>query len=164
MLDTRAFVNKHQSKGVLMDANLLLQFLVWRTDRRRVHQFTPGDAFEVKDFLLLEKLVAHFGKLITTPHILTEVSNLAKLHGNSLRTFRQVYKAAVEEMEEFYDESRAVVRDTCFMRLGLTDAAVAVLARRSILVMTLDLDLWLALQGSGLDAINFNHLRPRNWR
>ena len=78
--------------------------------------------------------------------------------------FRHGYKVLVEQMQEFYDESRAVVADSCFVRLGLTDAAIAMLSRRNLLVMTVDLDLYLTLQGRGADVVNFNHLRAQNWR
>jgi hypothetical protein len=164
MLDAAGLIEKHRSKGALIDANLLVLYLVGKTNKRRARDFKPGDDFEIEDLDLLEQLVAYLGKPITTPHILTEVSNLAKLHGKELSAFRQGYKALVEQMDEFYDESRAVVADASFMPLGLTDAAIAMLSRRNLLVLTLDLDLWLTLQRRGVDAVNFNHLRALNWR
>ena len=164
ILDARGLIEKHRSKGVLIDANLLILYLARKTNPRQARQFAPGDTFTDEDFQYLERLVESLGKLITTPHILTEVSNLAKLDGKALNTFRQGYKAVVEQMEEFYDESRSVVTDACFMRLGLTDAAIATLSRRNMLVMTLDLDLWSALQQRGVDAVNFNHLRAQKLR
>jgi hypothetical protein len=163
MLDAVGLIEKHQSKGALIDANLLLLYVVGKTNRRRLCDFKPCDVFETDDFELLERLVAYLGKVITTPHVLTEVSNLAKLHGRELSAFRERYKVMVEEMDEFYDESRAVVADTAFMRLGLTDAAIAMLGRRNLLVLTADLQLWLTLQQRGVDAVNFNHLRPLKW-
>jgi hypothetical protein len=55
------------------------------------------------------------------------------------------------------------MKDNCFDRLGLTDAAIAVVARQKFLFLTDDLDLYLMLLSPGADAINFNHLRPLNW-
>jgi hypothetical protein len=49
------------------------------------------------------------------------------------------------------------------MPLGLTDAAIAMLQSRKLLVLTVDLNLWLALQRRGVDAVDFNHLRALNW-
>ncbi|MGA2038064.1 MAG: hypothetical protein ABSH42_02210 [Bryobacteraceae bacterium] len=163
MLDAAGLIEKHRSKGALIDANLLVLYLVGKTNKRRARDFKPGDDFEIEDLDLLECLVAYLGKPITTPHILTEVSNLAKLHGKDLASFRLGYKFLVEEMVEFYDESRGVVSDAAFMRLGLTDAAIAMLERRKLLVLTVDLDLWDMLQRRGVDAVNFNHLRALNW-
>ena len=61
------------------------------------------------------------------------------------------------------DASRAVVRDACFERLGLTDAAIAMLCERGMLVLTGDLELYLALQARGADALNFSHIRSLGW-
>jgi len=164
MLDAAGLIEKHRSRGALIDANLLVLYLVGKTNNRRIRDFKPCDVFEVEDFDLLDALIEYLGKPITTPHILTEVSNLAKLHGKELASFRQGYKVLVEEMDEFYDESRAVVADAAFMRLGLTDAAISMLCRRNLLVLTVDLGLWDTLQRRGVDAVNFNHLRAPNWR
>jgi hypothetical protein len=164
MLDAEGLIEKHRSRGALIDANLLVLFLVGKTSKNRIQKFKPGDDFGAKDLDLLEEVVKHLGKVITTPHILTEVSNLAKLDGKELASFRQGYKLLVEEVDEFYDESRGVVADAAFMRLGLTDAAIAMLQRRNLLVLTVDLRLWDTLQRRGVDAVNFNHLRALNWR
>jgi len=100
MLDAAGLIEKHRSKGALIDANLLVLYLVGKTNKRRIRDFKPCDRFETEDFDLLEDLVGYLGKVFTTPHILTEVSNLAKLRGNDLPAFRMVYKALVEQMDE----------------------------------------------------------------
>jgi hypothetical protein len=41
----------------------------------------------------------------------------------------------------------------------LTDAAIAKVSSRGILVLTSDLNLQLALQRRGLGVLNFNHVR-----
>jgi hypothetical protein len=163
MLDALGLIEKHRSKGALIDANLLVLYMVGKTNIRRIQDFKPCDAFEIEDFDRLAKLVEYLGKVFTTPHILTEVSNLAKLRGNELSAFRQIYKLAVEQMDEFCDESRAVVADAAFMPLGLTDAAIVLLQRENLLVLTSDLDLWIALQQRGVDSVNFNHFRALDW-
>jgi len=163
MLDAAGLIEKHRSRGALIDANLLVLYLVGKTNKRRIRDFKPCDVFEGDDFDLLDALVEYLGKPITTPHILTEVSNLAKLDGKELSAFRQRYKLLVEQMDEFYDASRVVVADEAFMPLGLTDAAIAMLQHCNLLVLTVDLRLWDTLQRRGVDAVNFNHLRALNW-
>jgi hypothetical protein len=39
MLDARALIEKHQTKGVPVDANLLVLLLVGRVNRRRIPAF-----------------------------------------------------------------------------------------------------------------------------
>ena len=74
-----------------------------------------------------------------------------------------MFKLLVEEIEEFYDASRMVVGDPAFDRFGLTDAAIAATCARGVLVLTTDARLHLALQGRGIDAVNFNHIRLLVW-
>lgn len=56
-----------------------------------------------------------------------------------------------------------MVADAAFMQLGLTDAAIAMLHYRK-LVLTVDFRLWDALRLRGVDAVNFNHLQGPNRR
>jgi len=71
-------------------------------------------------------------------------------------SFRQRFQSAVSEMKEFFDPSREVMPDRSFQRLGLTDAAIALISRHNYLVLTDDLTLKITLHQRGVDAINFN--------
>lgn len=102
-----------------------------------------------------------FGKLITTPHVLSQVSDLTDLSGKEQTAIRELFKLlVVQNIEESYDESRVLVNDPDFARLGLADAAIATVCSRGILVLTADVELQLALQERKIDALNFNHIRP----
>jgi hypothetical protein len=101
--------------------------------------------------------------MIATPHVLSQVSDLADLPGKERAQIRRLFKSVVEAMEESYDLSRVLVSDPIFERLGLTDAAIATVCSRGILVLTADVDLQLAVQRRGADALNFNHVRPLAW-
>jgi len=152
-------IEKHRASGLLIDTNLLLLYLVGKTNKNRIQAFKRTRQYSVQDFDLLEILISQFTTLITTPHLLTELSNLAALQGPELSRLRTLFKETVEQTQEFYDESRRIVSDAAFSRLGLADAAIATLCRRSLLVLTDDLELYHALTTRGFDAINFNHIR-----
>jgi hypothetical protein len=163
MLDAAALIKKYQSKGVLVDSNLLVLFLVGTVNRRRILDFKRTQSFTIEDFDLLADLIGWFGRLIATPHVLTQVSDLADLRGKERREIRQLFRAVVEQIEEPYDQSRALVADPLFERLGLTDTAIATVCCRGILVLTADVHLQLAIQRRGADALNFNHVRQLSW-
>jgi hypothetical protein len=158
MLDARGLLAKHAGRGVLVDTNLLLLLFVGSVKRTRIETFKRTSAFTVADYDLLVRFVSHCGRLVTTPHVLTQVSDLADLSGKELDAVRVVFRTAVELADECYDVARTVVADPIFMRLGLTDAAITRVCSRGILVLTADVALHLELQRRGLDAINFNHL------
>lgn len=156
-------IEKHRSNGLLIDTNLFLLYLIGKTNRSRIPVFKRTRQYTIEDFDLLEVLVAQFAILITTPHLLTEVSNLATLHGTELSRFSDMFKQIVQFTEECYEESRHIMTDTAFDRLGLADAAIAALCRRSMLVLTDDLELHVSLLNRGVDSINFNHIRTYFW-
>ena len=163
MLDAAALIEKHRAKGVLVDTNLLVLFLVGRVNRQRILNFKRTGDFTIEDYDLLVRLVDWFGKLIATPHVLSQVSDLTDLTGDELTEIRELFKVLVENIEESYDPSRLLVGDPAFKRLGLTDAAIATVCCRGVLVLTADAKLHVALQERDIDALNFNHIRPLGW-
>ena len=163
MEDVRELIRKHHKTGLLIDANLLLLYLVGQTNPNRILSFKRTSQYVPEDFDLLTQFVAQFQTLVTTPHILTEVSNLGDLRDRELLVFRSLFTHMIEKAEEHRDESRRVVKDAAFLRLGLTDAAILALGGHAPLFLTDDLDLYVALTSRSLDAINFNHIRPLNW-
>ena len=72
-------------------------------------------------------------------------------------------KVAVEKIDESYDPSRILVAHPMFEHFGLTDAAIAKVCSRGILVLTADVELQLEMQQRGADALNFNHVRSLGW-
>lgn len=163
MLDAGALIEKHRGKGVLVDSNLLVLFVVGTVNRSRIQTSKRTSGFTGDDFELLTRLIGLFGKLIATPHVLSQVSDLTDLKHEELRRSRQVFAALVQELEEVRDASVDLIAHPVFERLGLADAAIATVCLRGVLVLTADLDLYLALQERGADALNFNHVRQLSW-
>jgi rRNA-processing protein FCF1 len=163
MTEPERLIEKHRAGGLLIDANLLLLLFVGRTNPDRIATFNRTNAYEVSAYELLEKTVSMIRRTLTTPHVLTEVSNLAKLAGSELDTIRREMQKSIEVMEELHEPSRVVVRDVAFSRLGLTDAAISTVCA-DVLVLTSDHDLWDSLTRRGFDAINFTHLRASDWQ
>jgi hypothetical protein len=50
MLDARALIEKHRSKGVLVDTNLLVLLLVGSINKRRIPEFKRTQSFTIEDF------------------------------------------------------------------------------------------------------------------
>jgi hypothetical protein len=60
--------------------------------------------------------------------------------------------------------SARAAESSTYERLGLADAAITTVAREhNCTVLTDDFDLYMALTREGLSAVNFNHLRERDW-
>jgi rRNA-processing protein FCF1 len=157
-------VKAHQGKGALLDANLLLVYLIGMYDPERLEKFDRTGAFAVDDFYLLSQLVHFLGRIVTTPNILTEVNSFSnKLYGAVRTAYYAEFARRILLMEEHYITSAQVSSSASFDRLGLTDLVIETLARDRYLVLTEDLKLTHHLHGLGIAAINFNHVRGLSW-
>jgi hypothetical protein len=165
MADAFALVRKHRGKGVLVDTNLFVLWLVGLVNPKRIPEFKRTRDFTVEDFHTLKELIDCFGApLVTTQHVLSQVSDLTDLSGPERIAARRLFRAMVGEIDEKYDSAKHLVQHALFERFGLGDASVAAICERKILVLTADVQLQVALDSLGLDAINFNNVRPLGWR
>src|SRR5512140_1976280 len=95
MLDAGALIEKHKAKGVLVDTNLLVLLLVGAINKQRIPNFKRTETFSIEDYELLVRLIDWFGKLIATPHVLSQVSDLTDLSGKELTAIRERFKVLV---------------------------------------------------------------------
>jgi len=154
-------IGAHRERGILVDSGLLLLLFVGLCDRGRIQTFKRTRMFTESDFDLLQGIVRRFDLLVTTPNILTEVSNLLgqlpdNLHAQYFATFA---RSLQEGVNEYYIPSGQLALQDHFPRLGLTDTGIIEQARNGNLVLTVDLPLYNRLCELGVDAINFNHFR-----
>ncbi len=164
--DLPALVGKYRTKGILLDTNLLLLLFVGLVDPDLVKDFkrTKNHQFTEKEFLLLEGIVKHFSKIVTTPHILTETSNfIFQLDDKKQKLALEIVAKAIQSFKERREESQKLVLAKEFYYLGLTDTAILDLPPKRYLVLSMDAGLVTALHTKGVDAVNFNQLRPLVW-
>ncbi len=160
-----AHLQRHRDEGILLDTNVLLLLWLATFDPRliggkRLEKYTPEDA------VLLAGYVGQFKGILTTSTILTETSNLAALvlsGDRKLALFRRLFPLfGVSPPDDFHRCSvdGLTLDESIFVRLGFTDASiVATAGQRQHLLLTDDLDLYLAAQAQGAPAINFTHMR-----
>jgi len=164
--DLPALVGKYRTKGILLDTNLLLLLFVGLVDPNLVKDFkrTKNHQLTEREFLLLERIVNHFSKIVTTPHILTETSNfIFQLNDEKQKLALEIVAKAIQSFKERREESKKLVLAEEFFNFGLTDTAILDLPSKRYLVLSIDAALVIALQKKGVDAINFNHLRQIGW-
>ena len=67
-------LNRPPNKAIL-DTNLLLLWLVARTDPRLLEQFKRVQMFTYQDIQILQDILNPYTEFVTTPHILSESRN-----------------------------------------------------------------------------------------
>jgi|SRR5947209_898146 len=160
MSEAETLLARYKRKGVLVDSNLLLLLFVGLFDPARIKKFKRTGHFSEVDFRLLVNFLAYFDKAITTPHILTEVSNLAgQLDRTLLPGFYSVYAASIQRMEEVNRPGVEIVQTDIFRTFGLTDSVIGLVASTPFLVLTDDLRLATFLAHKKIDVLPFDVVR-----
>lgn len=147
---------------MLVDTNLLLLLLIGSLSPAliRKEKITANQGFNEADFNQLRDFSCRFQRWVTTPHILTEVSNHAdKVKEPNHGKFIQKFMSLIDKLDECSETSKLLAKTDAFARFGLTDTAISHLANESFLVLTVDFPLAGYLQKKGVTVINFNHVR-----
>jgi predicted nucleic acid-binding protein len=147
-------------RQIIVDTNLLILMVVGLTDRALIRKHKRTKQFEEEDYDLLMEVLSNFDQILTTPHILTETSNLAaQTHEDALLAVRAKLRALFDEQQEDFAPSISIAKNPLFVRLGLTDCAILSLVKNKIPLLTVDHDLYLAAAGISDLVVNFNHVR-----
>lgn len=149
-------------KIYIIDTNLLVLLIVGKTSERFVSTHKRTSSYTVDDFILLDLILSDAAKIIVTPNILSETSNLIRQSSEPGRgQIIEFFKFFVENVCEIYLESAAVIENKSFKRLGLTDASILSVQEKDVTILTDDLDLYLASDALGKTVINFSHAREQ---
>ena len=141
-----------------MDTNLALLYVVGSFNINEVQGFTRFDRtnmFSEDDFEKVSKFVDYFKVKITTPHVLTEASNLT----DNRQDLQSALKGYIEITQEIFLDSLELSKKDTFLKFGLADTSVAYSAKDSYLIFTDDRPLYGFLVNSQVDAVNLDQVR-----
>ena len=150
-----SLIQKYKRKGILIDTNIFLLYLIGSIEPELITEYRRTSQFTYDDFDRTSKFVDLFDLKITTPNVLTEVSNL--LGNNS--TWQAALGKYIREFEELFTASRQVARNKSFADFGLADTAIINHQKDSFLVLTDDKPLYGYLINTQIDAVNLEELR-----
>jgi hypothetical protein len=149
---------QYRGKRVLLDANLLLLYLIGSFERKRIELFKRTSGFSAGDFDVLASLLTSFRSVVTTPHLLTEVSNLANsLPENIKPQWSEHFALQSNGLLELFEPAVNLMKRASFSRFGLADAAIQQVAQDT-LIITEDFRLSGFLRAQGLPVLNFRDL------
>ena len=114
--------------------------------------------FTENDYNLVEQFIEYFDIIITTPHILTETSDLL---GNR-SDLHEMLKYFIDNSIEKYECSRKLSDNDYFFRFGLADSSIIAASENPYLVFTADKPLYGYLCQKGIDTVNFDTLISLN--
>ncbi len=164
---TTALANRGD-KSLVVDTNLFLLFLVGSYSSRAIPSFKRTSHYSRADFKSLVRIIDSFlphSRVLTTPHVLTEVSNLAGQASGRLRAaIFQVFARLIPQIREETSPGADLARQPEFSKFGITDCAILGLDPSSSIVLTDDLGLAAKLESLGRPVISFGHIRAERKR
>lgn len=147
-------------RTLVLDANLLVLFVAGLTDRRLIGQHKRLRAYVDEDFVQLHRILAYSARVMVTPHVLAETSNLlGQIEAPSRQRLLVTLSRVCGELIEVFVAASDAARDSIFPQLGLTDTALLMLPLDGHALLTADHDLHVAAIRRGHDSRNFNHTR-----
>lgn len=163
MIDyAKSLFERYYRKGIIVDTNILLLYFIGQYNKELIPRFKRTSQFTSDDYDLLVIFLKNFLKIVTTPNILTEVSNLAnQIPSNIKDDFFERFAESIVCLDEDYLESKTIAERDEFKKFGLTDSGIACLSQDDYLVLTDDLRLAYYLANKKVPVVNFNHLRQR---
>jgi hypothetical protein len=146
----------------MLDANLLLLWIVGTLDRSLVARHKRTCHFRTRDFDVLLGLLARVDQIVVTPGILTECSNLLRQAPNvTADRLMAVLAQLVASLDEQYVPAASVSGAAHFCRLGLTDATILGAIGDELPLLTTDVALYTEASRVYPNAVfNFDYL-PR---
>jgi len=150
-------------RSVLVDANLMLVFVVGSYEPLYVSKHKNTRGYSSEDFYLLRELLAQIHARITTPHILTEVSNLlAQSEGPVKRSYFRAFAEVIGVFDEVHVAARQIALRDHFADFGLTDLGILDAADSTCLVITADSRLASYLGRENIHVVDFKQLVDRD--
>lgn len=146
---------------VLLDTNVLVPLVIGEADQSWIAGHKNLSKYDIAAFELAKSIVGNIDRLVVTPQVPTEVSNISVQGVREPRrtTVRKMFGVLAQKATERNLDCGLAVDDAAFLRLGLTDAVLLALAMMDSELITDDLDLYLEAKRRGLPVSNFTHMR-----
>lgn len=170
--EIQRYIHKRRPSGVIVDTNILLLLLVGNYKSSFIKDcilFTKNKKnYTSDDFVLLQRIIGFFAnKLIVTPHILAELSNLSitgkkGMFGEEVLLYLQSVVNILKNAEEHHQHSEFLwgMKLAILSRFGFTDLTIYELAKnKNIPILTDELDLYLHLRESRFPVIKFQNIK-----
>lgn len=149
------------SSRCLVDANLMTLLVVGRSGSAFISDFKRTNQYTPTDFERLSDLLKESAGIVSTPNVLTEVSNLLNPAKGPMRVaFYLALRELIDQIEEVYIRSHEVSGLPSFIDFGLADLGISESAQQTeAVVLTDDLRLAGELASQNIHVLNFNRLR-----
>jgi len=160
------YIKQYATKGILVDTNLLLLFFIGIFDVNYIEKFKRTKTYSIDDYNRVANIINSFSKIIVTPQILAELSNLSKqMDKSKLKQYFPYLVNVIKKSREIYIKKNQLMEINLLVAYGFTDFSIIKSAKEGkYLVFTDDWPLSGYLQKEKVDVINLNWIRTERWK
>lgn len=152
-------------KGIIIDTKPLLFYLAGSCDFESIGKAPLTEEYTKEDFELLNNFILNFKKIVITPQILAEVSNIINTKipkSNFVEFINKIVNILLKSEEVYINKNDILKRKE--LKFGVTDAITLTVCERSDqIILTKDLPFANLCSSNGLPVINFDALRGYSW-
>jgi hypothetical protein len=148
-------IRKYKKKGLFLDTNILLLYIIGSLDKSLIRNTKSTAMFDARDYEKIKVFIDYFDIKVTSPHVLTEVSDLLGESSN----YQKLLKTFINFSIEKYKTSAEIAENKSFSKFGLADSAILEISKGSHLIFTADNRFYGYLNSIGVDALNFDSLK-----
>ena len=122
------------------------------------------NGFSINDYRLLARIISNYRRILTTPHVLTEISNLNKSKNVREKIFhRLVYLIETKLVFEEFVPIEDIISERVFNKFGVADIGIVKkVLDTNIGVITTDSNFFGYLMNINIASINFKHFHQRD--
>jgi len=153
-------------KGIIVDSNIMLLFLVGCYDVNYINMFKRTIKYTVEEYYFIRDLLTTYykDKVYTSPHILAELSNLSTIDGDRRGKYFNFFTKILNNTCEIYIEKNKILEFKELPKFGITDIGIYKIAKKyNLLVLTDDFRLSSYLSDNYIDAINLRNISKYLW-
>lgn len=166
ILSGKKSIKLYFGKGIILDTKPLIFFLAGNYDFDSIGKTPLTKEYTKEDFELLMSFVSKFKKIIVTPQILAEMSNIInkEISETDFANFIEKIIKILFDCDEIYIQKNDILKRDELKKVGITDTSILLSCERDdLLVLTKDLPFALICSSRGLPVIHFDLLRGLNW-
>jgi len=153
-------------KGIIVDTGPLILLLAGYYNYDSIGKSKLTAEFIKRDFDILTSFLSKFRKIIVTPHVLAEVSNLinTRVHKSDFADFIEKIIENLSDFKEVYVQKDEIISREELKKVGITDTGILLACERdNNLILTKDFRFKGLCISKGLPVIHFDRLRAESW-
>lgn len=158
---TNYLISKYCRRGIIIDTNVMLVYIVGAYDHNYLPKFKRTRGYDIEVFKYIYSVLLQFRRHIVTPHILTELSNLSMhIQDKRLGEYFSIFRRVLEQTEEEYINKDNILKSVLLPKLGVTDLTIIEAAEKyKCLVFTDDRVATECMRYKGIEVLNLKEIR-----